>query len=225
MLSGETSGIQNKVDNPRVRALIAAENPLLRRGLRLALEEGAESPFVAESASAQEALEEARRFRPQVVILDYNLPDMSLEGACNLFNESGLLVGIVAYTPSVAEQHILALLNAGALAIVLHNEPPENVRAAVLAAARRAPWLSRGVADWLLRFRRGELPQNPDLTERELDVLRLLPRGFSNDQIATALSISPATVKNHLTNIYSKLGVKGRAGAIAWAWQQGLMDQ
>ncbi len=76
-----------------------------------------------------------------------------------------------------------------------------------------------------MRFRQGELPECPPLTARELEVLGALPGGYSNRQIAEALSISEATVKNHLTNIYSKLGVKGRAGAIAWAWQQGLAGQ
>jgi DNA-binding NarL/FixJ family response regulator len=75
-----------------------------------------------------------------------------------------------------------------------------------------------------MRFRRGELPECPPLTPRELEALQFLPKGYTNRQIAERLMIAETTVKNHLTNIYSKLGVKSRAGAIAWAWQHGLLN-
>jgi DNA-binding NarL/FixJ family response regulator len=119
----------------------------------------------------------------------------------------------------------MGMLEAGVLGYMLKTEPPQAIVEAIRTTAKHEPWLSRQAFAVVMNFRRGELPECPPLTPRELEALQLLPKGHANRQIAARLMITETTVKNHLTTIYSKLGVKGRAGATAWAWQHGFTNQ
>jgi DNA-binding NarL/FixJ family response regulator len=179
---------------------------------------------VGEAESGAEVLQKIGELQPDIVLLDLRLPGMPGEQVADEIRQTGLDTKVVAFSAFADEKRVMEMLNAGALGYILKTEPPKTIVEAIRTVAEQEPWLSRSALEVVMNFRRGELPESPPLTARELEVLQLLPRGQTNRQIAARLMITPATVKNHLTSIYSKLGVKGRAGAIAWAWQHGLVN-
>lgn len=208
-----------------IKVVVVEDHPTTRFGLVTLLDIAEDIEVVGEFETGSDALGKITALQPDVVILEVRLPDLSGEQVAEEIRQMELDAKVVAFSAFTTEEHIIGMLNAGALGYVSKTESPQVLLNAIRSVARNEPWLSSTAAAVLMSFRKGELPAQPRLSTREKDVLRLLPRGYTNGQIAETLMISEATVKNHLTNIYSKLGVKSRAGAIAWAWQQGMTNQ
>ena len=184
--------------NPMIRVVLVDDHPALRMGLRIMLEQAPDIQVVAEAGSGAEALACIEALRPEVVVLDCQLPGISGMEVAAQVRRLALPVHILALSAYSDDQVVQSMIQAGALGYVLKDEAP-----AVIVAAVRA---------WAVRP-----PPAADLTERERDVLRLLGRGWDNQRIGAELHISERTVRFHLRNIYDKIGAHTRAEAVVWA--------
>jgi DNA-binding NarL/FixJ family response regulator len=207
-----------------INVVVVEDHPTTRFGLVTLLNSEDDIDVVAEYATGYEAIQKIADQRVDVVILDVRLPDIPGEQVAEKILHMGLNIKIAAFSAFDDEKTVISMLNAGVLGYIVKTENPEAISDAIRAIAKKEPWFSSKALSVVMNFRRAELTGQPELSARELEVLRLLPKGYTNYQIAEELSITETTVKNHLTTIYSKLGVKSRAGAIAWAFQHGIID-
>jgi DNA-binding NarL/FixJ family response regulator len=206
-----------------VRVVLADDHALFRAGVRMLLEGAAGIEVVGEAPTGAHALDLVRDARPDVLLLDMEMPDMTGVEVARRLQATGAAVKILVLSAYDDEEYVSGLLDYGAAGYLTKEEVPERLVAAVRGVARgETGWMSPGVAARVLR-RRAADEEVATLSAREREVLRLIAQGLDNPGIAAALFISDSTVKNHVTNIYAKLGVRSRAEAVAWAWQHGLM--
>jgi DNA-binding NarL/FixJ family response regulator len=210
-----------------IRVVLVDDHPVVRRGLRALLEELPELEPVGEAADGAEALRLLERLaadgrpRPDVVLMDLQMGS-GLHGVEATRRITALPdpPAVLILTTYSTDADILSAVEAGATGYLLKDAPPEELAAAVRAAARGDTVLAPPVAARLLgRSRSGR----PALSPRELEILELLAEGLPNRQISRRLFISEATVKTHLVHIYGKLGVDSRTAAVAAAMQTGLI--
>lgn len=211
---------------PEPAVLIADDHTLFRQGLRRVLEMEGFS-VVGEAASADQAVEMATRLRPDVVVLDVSMPGGGLEATARLKGSFPDL-GVVVLTMHEDQEYMIRALRAGANSYLVKDIDSRNLAEAIRAAVEGRPYLHPKLAGLaLMELARGDRPAKPAgpaLTERELEVLRLVGQGASNREIATSLFISEKTAKNHLTHIFEKLGVSDRTQAALWAVRAGLVS-
>jgi DNA-binding NarL/FixJ family response regulator len=215
-----------------ITLLLADDEAMVRRGLRLVLETEDDLKVVGEAADGLEAIEESRRLRPDVVLMDVRMPRLDGVEACRrLVEESDTKV--VVLTTFDLDEHLFAAVRAGASGFLLKASPPEDLVAAIRAAhagnALVEPKMTKRLLDEFARRPEqppfGQVPDRfTDLTEREVDVLREVVRGASNAEIAERLYISETTVKTHVNHILSKLGVRDRIQAVVLAYDHGLVE-
>ncbi len=195
-------------------------------GLRIVLERAPGVQVVAEAGSGQEALALIQTLRPDVAVLDCQLPDMPGSQAAAELRRLGLATRVLALSAYTDDAAIRGMVDAGAVGYLLKEEAPAAIVDAVRAAAKGEGRWSAAVASrlaaWAVRPAASET--NADLTSRELDVLRLLARGWDNQRIAGELQISEHTVRFHLRNIREKIGVQTRTEAAVWAVRSGLAE-
>jgi DNA-binding NarL/FixJ family response regulator len=208
-----------------IRVVLADDHPLIRAGIRGVLEKAVGIEVVAEAANGMEALEAVEKYAPDVLLLDVEMPGMAgIEVARKLVaNESD--VRILALSAHDDEQYVFGLLESGAAGYLVKDEVPETIADAVRGVAGGEDgWLSRRIAARLMRKRAkgGDADELEGLSEREREVLGLVANGHDNSEIGERLFISESTVKSHCYSIFSKLGVKNRVQAAAWAWRRGL---
>ncbi|MDT0447877.1 response regulator transcription factor [Streptomyces hesseae] len=209
-----------------VRLLLCDDHAVVRAGLRalFASEPGIE--VVGEAGTGEEAVAMAAKLRPDVVLMDLQLgPGIGgVEATRRITAEPGG-VRVLVLTTYDTDADVTRALEAGATGYLLKAERPEELFAAVRAAAQGRTALSPPVAGRVMARLRGTRPATGTLTDRERDILGQLARGLGNRDIARALFISEATVKTHLGRIYAKLGVDTRAGAVAVAKEQRLLPE
>ena len=208
-----------------IEVIVVDDHPTIRMGLFLLLENTHDINFLGEAECGIKALELVSALKPDILLLDYRLPDMSgqqVSAEVQKINFGTRVLGFSAYSD---EEYIIEMLNAGAQGYVLKTEGPNMLLDAIRTVARGETWLSPTIANMLLNRTRRELVNQSLLSHREFEVIKLLARGDSNIQIAKSLMISRATVKNHLSNIYRNLGVGSRTEAIIWAWSNGLIEK
>ena len=204
-----------------VRVVLVDDHPVVRAGLR-ALVDGQDDLTVAGEASDLDgALQVVQRERPDVVLMDLNLG----AGPGGAEVTAGLRAlpdppNILVLTTYDTEADVLRALDAGAVGYLLKDAPPDQLFAGIRATARGETVLAPSVAATLVR--RAGSP-GPVVTEREVEVLELLSRGLGNREMARELLVSEATVKSHLSHIYTKLGVDTRAGAVAAAIERRII--
>ncbi len=203
---------------PSLTIMIVDDHPLMRRGIRqlLALEPRLE--VVAEANNGTEALAEARRLSPDVILLDLNMKGMSGLDTLKALRNEGVAARILILTVSDARNDIYAMVDAGADGYLLKDSEPELLLEQVLRGAQGETVFSEAVAEYLAT-RQPNSSANPfkQLTERELDVLQEVARGLSNKEIAATLHISEETVKVHIRNLLRKLDVRSRVAAtVLW---------
>jgi len=212
-----------------VRILIADDHNLFRKGLGQILEMEPGFTVVAEVGTGDEALERALVLRPDVVVLDVSMPGGGLE-ACARIKAAAPGMGIVILTMHEDQEYLMRAIKAGANSYLLKDMDPGDLTDAIRAAKDGRPYLHPKLAGLaLMELARGDKPaakssDDPGLTDRELEVLRLVGQGASNREIAERLFISEKTAKNHLTHIFEKLGVSDRTQAALYAVRQGLVQ-
>ncbi|HUR17696.1 MAG TPA: response regulator transcription factor [Acidimicrobiales bacterium] len=226
--------IGGPVDRPAdaIRVLIADDQALFRRGLHVVLgtEEGIE--VVAEAENGEEAVERARELAPDVVLMDVRMPKLDGIEAARQIRSEVPTTKILMLTVSDEEDDLYEAIKAGANGYLLKEISVEEVAESIRAVVQGQSLLSPSMASKLLNefnalVKRAEDKQQfagPVLTNRELEVLRLVAKGMSNREIATDLYISENTVKNHVRNILEKLHLHNRMEAVIYAVKERLLD-
>lgn len=201
-----------------IKILLADDHPLIRTGLRASLEEDEKLTVVEEASNGTDALRLCQELSPDILLLDLNMPGPSPATMVHAVTEQCPQVKIIILTAYDDEVYIRKLVGLGVAGYILKDEAPETLVRAIHAALEGDTWFSRRVIDILATptTGSGDIENNYNLTERESEVLQQLVKGNSNSQIAEMLVITEGTVKNHLVNIYQKLGVHSRAEGISW---------
>ena len=202
--------------------MLVDDHPVVRAGLRALVDGQDDLTVVAEADGLDAAMSMAQKQRPDVVLMDLSLGDHAAGGA-----EITSRLRALAEPPEVlvlttydTESDIIRTLNAGARGYLLKDAPPAELFAGIRATARGEMVLASAVAATLVR-RTGNT--GPRITDREVEVLELLSKGLGNQQMARELFVSEATVKSHLSHLYTKLGVETRAGAVAAALERRII--
>lgn len=204
-----------------IRLLIADDHAVVRQGLRFLLSQQAEMEIVGEAANGAEAIAQATKLLPDMVLLDLVMPEMDGITAAREIKRLVPSIHIMMLTSFHEDEQIFRAIKAGARSYVLKDAEPHELVAAVRAAARGESALHPMVASRLLSEVQEHKPTSlEDLTPRELEVLKCLARGRSNNEIANDLVISEPTVKTHVSNILSKLHLADRTQAAIYALQQ-----
>jgi DNA-binding NarL/FixJ family response regulator len=215
-----------------ITVAIVDDHPIVRAGLRAILGAAGDVRVVAEGATASEALRLSAEYQPDVLVLDVNLPDGSGMDVARRLCVQDRHPAILILTVHRDPQTVFGLLECGAIGYVLKDEALETLAYAVRAVARGESWLSPAVTSQVVRRAvEGKpgcsesrfLAEHP-LTPAELRVLRLLAAGLDNPAIAEQLVVTKRTVQNHVSNLYSKLGVTSRTEAMLYAIQHGLAE-
>jgi len=211
-----------------IRVLIADDHPVVRAGLRALLASSTEIQVVGEVAHGDEIIGAVAKRWPavDVLVLDAHMPDFNPIAAVRRLIARFPALRILVLSSYDDREYVIGLLHAGAHGYVLKDEPPATLFAAIRTVADGEMYLSPRVARVYVGHQRrvtAERDELLDLTDRELEVLRLVGRGYDNGEIARILTISYETVKNHLRNIYGKLGLTNRYQAIVFAFRNELV--
>jgi DNA-binding NarL/FixJ family response regulator len=210
-----------------LRVLIADDHLLFRDGLRTLLTAAPETEVVGEAGSGEEIIALAAHLQPDVIIMDLQMPGMGGIEATRRILRNSPHIGILVVTMFEDDHFVFAAMRAGARGYVLKGATHAEMLRAVYVVGNGEAIFSPGVARRLMDFfssiQPAALPQVfPELSEREREILTLIAQGYKNAEIATRLVLSPKTVRNHITNIFSKLQVVDRAQAILRAKEAGL---
>lgn len=221
-----------------IRVLLADDHAVMRAGFRMILEAADGVTVVGEAENGATALERARELRPDVICMDVQMPVLDgLEATRRIVADPDIAAAVLIVTTFDRDDYLFRALSAGASGFLLKNAGPEDLVAAVRVVASGdallAPEVTRRV---IARFAGTSATQSPPgvqsaglapdggppLTEREIEVLRLLAQALSNAEIAAHLVIGEATVKTHVSNVLQKLGARDRVAAVVWAHRNGF---
>ncbi len=211
------------------RVLLVDDQPMIRAGLTMVLSAADDLEVVGELDDGDRIVDHVATLRPDVVCMDVRMPGTDgIEATRQLVEADGPPVCILT---TFGEQDVLwAAVEAGAAGFELKSATPENLIEAIRTVAAGGSWIDGSLLGDLLEvFRTSVLPRRPEdgeaeiLTDRELDVLRLMARGASNHEIADELFLATTTVKTHVGAIFAKLGVRDRAAAIVYAFDAGIV--
>jgi two-component system, NarL family, response regulator NreC len=210
------------------RLLLVDDHAVVRSGLRMLLENEHDIEIIGEASSAHEAMDMALKIKPNVILMDIGLPDLSGIDATREIRKRCPEVSVVALTIHEDEEYFFKMLEAGATGYVPKRAAPEELLTAIRAAATGQVYLYPSLAKLLVRdFLNGGQPQSneaqSELTDREQEVLTYLAEGANNEEIATSLVISPKTVARHRENIMRKLNLHSRAELVRYAIRKGII--
>jgi len=213
-----------------VKVMIADDHALIREGLRKILEMEEIIDVVGEAENGQQAVELAFKFNPDIILMDINMPGINGIDATRIIKSDRPEIGVIALTIHNQEEYLFELVKAGVAGYILKDISPDLLVQTILGVARGESFIQPSMtAKIFAEFNRLSAlsPQNINpqgLTRREFDVLRLVAQGDSNRSIAKKLFISEKTVKNHLTNIFQKLGVGDRTQAAIHAVKSKMVE-
>ena len=210
-----------------LRILLVDDHPLVRNGLRALLSSVPDLAVVGEAANGQEAVKQALELQPDIILMDLHMPELNGVEATRHIVQASPRTGILVLTMLEDDASVFAAMRAGARGYLLKGADQAEVLRAISVVAHGEAIFSPSIARRLMQYfanMQPILPQAafPDLTEREREILGLIALGKSNAEIAEELVISPKTVSNHVSNIFSKLQVVDRAQAVLRARQAGL---
>ena len=212
-----------------IRVLVADDQSMVRAGFRMLLadEEGIE--VVAEASNGLEAVDKAARYDPTVVLMDIRMPELDGLEATRRILAADDRARVLVLTTFDLDEYIYEALHAGASGFVLKDDPPEQLIAAIRTVAAGDALLSPAVTKRVIeRFTHLPRPSTPpgleDLTARELEVLRLVAQGLSNEEIGQRLFIGETTVKTHVTHVLQKLDLRDRVQVVVLAHQTGMLE-
>ncbi len=213
----------------KIRILIADDHSIVREGVRMILDSEDDFEVVGEASTGREALEEARRLRPDVVVMDISMPDMTGIEATGKISGELPAVQVMGLTMHEDEGYVFELLKAGAAGYVLKRAAAEDLVAAVRAAHQGEAFLYPSVAkvviqDFLHRATAQDQATLDGLTDREREVLTLIAEGLTNQEIAGRLFISIKTVQTHRAHIMEKLNLHDRTELVRYAIRKGLIE-
>jgi DNA-binding NarL/FixJ family response regulator len=212
-----------------LRVLLVDDQAMVRTGFRLILESEPGIHVVGEAGDGRAALAAARELRPDVILMDVQMPVLDgLAATQRLLADDDMAARVVILTTFERDEYIFAALRAGASGFLLKNGPPEDLIEAVRVVASGNALLSPSVTRRLIE----ELTREPGtreltpelqlLTDRELEILRLVAQGLTNAEIADRLFVGESTVKTHVSNIFGKLNLRDRVQAVIFAYESGL---
>lgn len=204
-----------------IRVLICDDHPVVRSGLRGILGSQPDFEVVAEAADGARAVALARRFRPNVVLMDLRMPEMDGVTATGRIKAERPEVQVLVFTTYDTDADILHAVEKGAIGFLLKDTSEENLFDAIRQAAQGRSPLAPSVAARLVRRMRGA--GEDELTEREIEILQFVAQGLNNKGIARSLLISESTVKAHMLHVFSKLGVADRTAAVTTALRRGII--
>lgn len=210
-----------------ITVMIVDDHEMVRRGACSYLEAQPDISVVAQAGSGEEAVRQAHEFVPDVVLMDLVLPGMDGVEATRKVKDVSPRTQIIILTSYHQDEYIFPALQAGAISFLLKDVKATELVDAIRRAARGEATLHPKIAARVIKTFRSpegeEVSPFITLTERELEVLKLIAKGYSNDKIAQQLVISVGTVKGHVSNILSKLHLIDRTQAAAYAWQEGIV--
>jgi NarL family two-component system response regulator LiaR len=210
-----------------ITVLLVDDHEMVRRGVRAFLETRPDITVVAEAGSGEEAVRLAAEHAPDVALMDLIMPGMDGVEATRRLTARSPRTNVVMLTSYHDDEHIFPAIRAGALSYVLKEVGPEELADAVRKAAAREAILHPRVAARVVRELHGARRDEPnvfrELSDRELEVLKLIAEGLSNAEIAGRLYVSEKTVKSHVSNILGKLHLVDRTQAAVYAWRQGVV--
>lgn len=214
-----------------IRLLIADDHRLFREGVKALLATAGDIDIVDEAENGAAAGEDCKRLTPNIVLMDINMPGLNGIQATQQVLAHSPQTGVIMLTMLEDDASVFAAMRAGARGYILKGASPDEMLSVIRSVAEGQALFGPAIATRLVNFfqelRYTPTPSSPqslfpELTERELEVLHLIAQGYNNQEIAQKLVISPKTVRNHITSIFSKLQVADRAQAIILARQAGL---
>jgi DNA-binding NarL/FixJ family response regulator len=202
-----------------IRILTVDDHPLLRKGIAALVNAEADMKLIAEAANGEEAIEAFRSHRPDVTLMDLQMPAVDGLEAIGRIRDEFPDARIIVLTTYTGDAQVLRALRAGARAYILkghvHKELLDTIRAVHAGQKRIPPDIAAELAEHAM---------DDELTEREIDVLKLVAAGNANKQIADQLSVGEATIKSHVSNILSKLGANDRSHAVTIGLKRGIIE-
>ena len=215
-----------------ISVVLADDQELVRTGFRLILGTEDDLEVVGEAGDGKEALAVTRRQQPDVVLMDIQMPKLDgLEATRRIAQDAGIRSRVVILTTFERDDYVFEALRAGASGFLLKNAPPEElvhaVRIVAGGEALLAPSITRRLIEEYSRrpARPKSDPRLQDLTERELEVLRLLATGKTNAELAAQLYLGEGTIKTHVSHLLAKLDLRDRVQAVVFAYENGLVDR
>ena len=213
-----------------IRTLVVDDQSMVRAGLRMLLSTEPDIDVVAEAGNGTEAITQARRHHPDVVLMDIRMPELDGLEATRRILAADAAAKVLILTTFNLDDYVYEALRIGASGFVLKDDPPEQlvvaVRTAAAGNALLSPSVTRHVIAHFARHQKHPPPPSmKTLTSREIDVLRLIAAGLSNAEIGRELYISDNTVKTHVTRLLQKLDLRDRAQAIVMAYQCNLFER
>ena len=210
---------------PKIRVLIADDHGIVREGLRTLINSDRTMEVAGEAVDGTEAIAQARSLRPDVILMDLVMPQQSGLDAIRVIKAENPDVRVLVLTSYAEDDKVFSAIKAGALGYLLKDAPPPGILDAIRAVYRGESSLHPSVAAKLVRELRqpSTLPptKNP-LTEREVEVLKLVAQGLTNQEIGERLTLSESTVGTHVRNILGKLHLANRTQATLYALREGL---
>ncbi|MFT6094301.1 MAG: DNA-binding NarL/FixJ family response regulator [Pseudohongiellaceae bacterium] len=215
-----------------VRVAIVDDQALVRGGLSMILDHQVDIDVIAECSNGLEAIEIAKAHKPDVILMDIRMPEMDgLTAMSIILGELKLPVRVVILSTFDLDEYVYKALKAGASGFILKDTPPEELIAAVYTVASGgallAPSITKRLIGAFAKINRVDATISARidlLTSREKEILINLALGFNNTEIASRLFISEATVKSHVSNVLSKLGLRDRAQAVIFAYESGIVS-
>lgn len=208
-----------------IRIVLADDHPLFRDGLRALLASISDAHLVGEAATGVEAVEQALELQPDVVVMDLHMPELNGIEATRHIVSASPHVGVLVLTMAEDDDAVFAAMRAGALGYLVKGSSQDEIAHAIRAVAAGEAVFGPAIARRLIEYfssPSGSPRAFPELTRREREVLELIAQGESNAAIARRLTISQKTVRNHVSNIFTKLHVVDRAQAIVKARKAGI---
>lgn len=216
-------------EDQKISILIVDDHPIVRQGLRTLLELQDDFIVVGEAVNGKVAVDLAARLKPDVVLMDLVMPEVDGISATRQISALPQVTRVIALTSFVEDDKVIPAIQAGAVSFLLKDVSPndlmEAIRAAYRGEARLHPTVIRKLMNQVAAQPTAAQQIAPDLTERELEVLRLVAEGLSNREIASRLVISEKTVKTHISSLLSKLSLDDRTRLAIYAIRKGLVPE
>jgi len=209
------------------RVLIADDQTLFRAGLGRLLNEDSRVEVIGQATDGADAVKQALKLKPDVVLMDLKMPGMDGIEATRQITEGDPTIKVLILTTFETDSNVIQALKAGASGYVLKDSSPDAIASSVVAVMSGERVMAGAVANRVLQMLTGATTPKEfydGLTNREIEILKLLANGMANKQIAYRLKISEKTVRNHVSNTYEKLGIYDRAQAVLYAVRKGLVE-